>query len=367
MATQDSKTKAFSTTAKSKRKSIKNKKRIRQQIVISIFVVVALILVVFATLIIGQIINKSTEPTTPPPTSNENVTYIPRDAGNVKMGDLVLINKNHPFDYIKNNLVATSYGELPQGIVNLWAFKNNSANNAETKINIPNSNIYAPTYELASATLANQICLEENTLHKFNQMMLDYCKTLDLSSYTSGSASKINVAWGWSYEDDLNVDLDKYGDSFATQANGKSITLKQVKAGNEQVTLTEKILKNDFYWIYANAHNYGFIVSYPDSCSNHYNITPEKDGSVRVHLRYVGVSHATYIYQNNICLDEYLDLIRTRYTFDSPLVINTFDGKTYNVYYVAYSGNPTSVPVPKDSVHTISGDNMNGFIVTVEK
>ena len=49
------------------------------------------------------------------------------------------------------------------------------------------------------------------------------------------------------------------------------------------------------------------------------------------------------------------------------LIIYDLGGKEYSVYYVKYSGNPTSVPVPKNSNYTISGDNMNGFIVTVEK
>ena len=55
MANNDSRTKAFDTTAKSKKRH-KSRGRIRQQIVISIFAVIALILVVFATLIIGKII-----------------------------------------------------------------------------------------------------------------------------------------------------------------------------------------------------------------------------------------------------------------------------------------------------------------------
>ena len=60
MAKKDTRTKAFDTTAKSnkgnKKRSPKSQGRIRQQIVISIFAVIALILVMFATLIIGKII-----------------------------------------------------------------------------------------------------------------------------------------------------------------------------------------------------------------------------------------------------------------------------------------------------------------------
>ena len=367
MATKNYKTKAFATTAnkgkKATKKPIKNKRRTRRNIVLSIFAVITLILIVFAALIIAKIVEEAKNPNNQQIPSNENITYIPRDAGNVKMGNLILINSSNPFDYNINNLISSSYENLPQGIVNLWSFKNNSANNTETKIKIDSLNISAPTYELASPTLANQICLEENTLHAFNQLMLDYCKTLDLSDYSSGSASKINVAWGWSYEDDLQNDLTSYGNAFLNHADGKSITLKLVKAGNEQITITEQVLKENFSWIYENAHKYGFIIRFPDEHKNHTSF----DSTERVHLRYIGVEHATYIFNSNICFEEYLGLIRTQHTFDNPLVINSANGKAYSVYYVECSGKDTAIPVPKDSNYVISGDNMNGFIVTVEK
>ena len=80
----------------------------------------------------------------------------------------------------------------------------------------------------------------------------------------------------------------------------------------------------------------------------------------------MGIEHATYIYENNICFEEYLGLIRENHNSNNPLEF-TANGKTYNVYYVAYSGNPTNIPVPEDKTYYISGDNMNGFIVSVEK
>jgi hypothetical protein len=264
-------------------------------------------------------------------------------------------------DYALNNMVSSSYDNLPDGIVNLWSYKNNPENKLNTKINIF-GDTYAPTYELSGNALANKICLEASTLDAFNQMMLDYCATLDLSSYSSGSASKINVAWGWSYEEDLEQDVTKYGYTFLDHASGRTLTLKQVKEGNEQIALTESILKKDYKWIYENAHNYGFIIRYPNEHENHTGFNSE----TRAHLRYVGVEHATYIYENGLCLEEYLELIKTNYTINNPLTF-TAQGKEYQVYYFKYSGNPTSIPVPKDSNHNISGDNMNGFIITVEK
>ena len=357
MAKNDSKTRAFNTTAKPKNntKHRKSKKRIRQQVVISIFSVIALILVVFATLIIGKIImlKKDGNPT---PSTPESVYTVPCYAEDVKKGDLLLINTEYPFDYAKNNLLSTSYSNPPDGLVNLWAFKNNSSNNNETKIN----NI--PTYELANPKFANQICLEENTLHAFNQMLLDYCQTLNLDNYISGSASNINVAWGWSHQNGLVEDIEEYGNSFHNHADGKSITLMYVNSDLTSERVTENVLKNKLSWIYENAHKYGFIIRYPNACKDHTGF----DSNARIHLRYVGVAHATYIYENGCCLDKYIETLRTSYSYNNPLEI-TANGKTYNVYYVAASGTPTNVPVPENKTYYISGDNVNGFILTVVK
>lgn len=356
MAKNDSRTRAFDTTANHKTK-YKSKKRIRQQLVIAIFVVIALILVVFATLIIGKIITiKNTdEPDTPP------IYTVTKQASDVHKGNLLLINNSYKFDYSINGLISNSYDNLPSGIVNLWTFKHNSTNDAETKITIPGTGIQAPTYELGGGQ-PKDIALEEITLHAFNQMMLDYCKTLDLSSYSSGSASKINVAWGWSYEGDLlNNDLthEDRGATFWSQADGKSLTL--MHAGT-QAKMSETILKNQFSWIYQNAHKYGFINRYPNACEEHTGL----NSNTRIHLRYIGAEHATYIHNEGCCLDEYLRLLREQHGYDNPLVF-TANNKTYNVYYVECTGNPASIPVPEDSNYYISGDNRNGFIVTVEK
>jgi hypothetical protein len=76
---------------------------------------------------------------------------------------------------------------------------------------------------------------------------------------------------------------------------------------------------------------------------------------------------------NNLCLEEYLELLRTSHCYDkTPLEITVGD-QEYLVYYVAADTTDgasfTSIPVPpaSEGTYTISGDNMNGFIVTVTK
>ena len=119
----------------------------------------------------------------------------------------------------------------------------------------------------------------------------------------------------------------------------------------------------DYVWFSQNCQNYGFILRYPEGKYDITNIKHEP-----WHFRYVGIPHATYIMQNNICLEEYIDLLRERYSFDSDhLIINGSDGLTYEVYYwLADSSSETiSIPVPTDYEYTISGNNIDGFIVTI--
>ena len=53
-------------------------------------------------------------------------------------------------------------------------------------------------------------------------------------------------------------------------------------------------------WLLENMHMYGFILSYPDDKEDKTKIAPES-----WHLRYVGQDLATYLYKNNLALDEY--------------------------------------------------------------
>lgn len=56
-------------------------------------------------------------------------------------------------------------------------------------------------------------------------------------------------------------------------------------------------------WLYNNCHKYGFILRYPQGKTN---ITGYKYEPW--HIRYVGVEHATNIYNQNITLEEYLGI-----------------------------------------------------------
>lgn len=114
-----------------------------------------------------------------------------------------------------------------------------------------------------------------------------------------------------------------------------------------------------YAWLDENAANYGFIQRFP---AGKESITGEQARTQT--YRYVGKPHANYMKQNNLCLEEYIETIKS-YTNTAPLEITV--GQTlYQVYYVPASaeGN-TDVPVPQNKSYTISGNNSDGFIVTL--
>ncbi len=114
--------------------------------------------------------------------------------------------------------------------------------------------------------------------------------------------------------------------------------------------------------IYDICHKYGFILRYPEGKTEITGVAPES-----WHFRYVGIPHATYMYQRGITLEEYLREIKS-YTENVPLSVETDDGTIYEVYYVNKGdGLVTEFNVPKDTEYFISGDNVSGFVVWYEK
>lgn len=118
------------------------------------------------------------------------------------------------------------------------------------------------------------------------------------------------------------------------------------------------------HWIYQNCHKYGFIVRYPEHKSDITGVS-----GYTYCLRYVGVAHATYMYENDLCMEEYVELLKNHYNSSAlRLSITTADGIAYEVYYTPASGQElTTLDVPSNYNYTVSGDNRSGFIVTVKK
>ena len=122
----------------------------------------------------------------------------------------------------------------------------------------------------------------------------------------------------------------------------------------------------NYAWLTEHAADYGFIVRYPAG-------KEEQTGmdAMTWHFRYVGAPHAKYMYENDLCLEEYLEEIK-KHTVSTDHLEVTVGGTNYEMYYVpaAETGTTTEVKYPMSpdgSTPMISGDNVGGFVVAAVK
>lgn len=163
------------------------------------------------------------------------------------------------------------------------------------------------------------------------------------------------------YEDESNDEDLIALPGYSEHHTGYAVDLMIWTSDGKTIDMRE----NEQEWLEAHCAEYGFVVRYDGS---KYEITGILDETW--HYRYVGVPHATYMMENGLCLEEYLELLRTNYAYPNEPLAFTAGEDDYLVYYVEASADSTTlVSVPPESVGTyeISGDNMNGFIVTVKK
>ena len=118
----------------------------------------------------------------------------------------------------------------------------------------------------------------------------------------------------------------------------------------------------DYEWIDEHCADYGYILRYPADKTEITGIQHES-----WHYRYVGRPHAYYIMQSGICFEEYIEELK-EHDVDDPLEIVDSDGKAYQVYYVPAEMDKTMtyVPLVSDKPYTISGNNADGFIITID-
>ena len=119
----------------------------------------------------------------------------------------------------------------------------------------------------------------------------------------------------------------------------------------------------EYAWFTENCDNYGFILRYPEGKEDITKIQYEP-----WHFRYVGKVHAMYMTDNAITLEEYTDLLRTKYTYDGEHLQYSDGSTNYEIYFVPSDdgADTTNVPVPSGYDYTISGNNVDGFVVTAD-
>ncbi|MDE5946377.1 MAG: D-alanyl-D-alanine carboxypeptidase family protein [Oscillospiraceae bacterium] len=196
------------------------------------------------------------------------------------------------------------------------------------------------------------VLLENNVISQLNALMEAYS--------TANNNKDIRVIEGYLSKEEQD---EKFAGKKSNVAGGYSDfnTARTFELASFPENGSSYYLLNEgvYSWIYSNAQNYGFILRYPMGKDSVTGVS-----SSTYTFRYVGVPHAIYISQNNITLEEYIEALKS-YNKDNPLKI-TDGSKNYDVYYVqANANNVTEVPVPNDKTYSISGNNVDGFIVTV--
>lgn len=103
---------------------------------------------------------------------------------------------------------------------------------------------------------------------------------------------------------------------------------------------------------------YGFIERYEKGKEDITGISWEP-----WHFRYVGYPHSMIMESHGLCLEEYIDFIKA---FKYPNKSYTFcrDHKTIQVSFILYEESKTSIHLPENTSYEISGNNVDGFILT---
>lgn len=255
---------------------------------------------------------------------NEKVTTVSMSSEDLSRGNLVLVNNKVLYPLIDQT-----------ESVSLFDYKSN-------KYNVKDKNV------LVSQTVTDSL----------NRMLDDF--------YSATGLSTVNVVSGYrTYEFQESLYQDEVKQKGETQA---SLWVAKPGGSEHHTGLAvdfSLFFKNgtsatydgsgDYRQLNDNAYQYGFIVRYDQSKSELTGIAYEP-----WHFRYVGLPHSYIMVEKNMCLEEYIDYLR-QYEFGKDHLLVTYENKQYEIYFTT----ETDVPVPKDKEYEISGNNVDGYIVTV--
>ncbi len=318
---------SFNTIRRSQTK-VRAKRRMTQRIVLlAMFATVALILVSLLVLggfmIANAIIDARPAPDSgddkTPPAPITDVVFIQttKNADEIHSGQLLLVNSENRYTF-------------PTGVSLLRIYDNMTLK--------PNgSTIYRP--------VSNDYKLEADALAALNALLYKHYEFDDAATFAISSAYRTL--------EDQEVLNSSVQAGYSDHHTGYCVAIQYSDRSN---------LESD-HWIYQNCYKFGFVIRYPEGKES---ITGVSD--YRHCLRYVGVAHATYMYQNGLCFEEYIELLKNSYGSSAKrLSIAAADGYTYEVYYQPTAGQDVvTLDVPSNYNYTVSGDNRSGFIVTVK-
>lgn len=193
----------------------------------------------------------------------------------------------------------------------------------------------------------------------FLDQLVDACDSAVGSKMTGVASAYRSMEYQQSVWDEM---AELYGEEYARSYvaipgysehhTGLSVDMSIFYEDGSEGTFSES---ENAVWMNENSYHYGFIRRYAEDKVEVTGISNEA-----WHFRYVGIPHATYMATQNLCLEEYIDYLRANARADKPLSI-TCDSGTYEVFFTT----ETTIEEPEGE-YTVSGNNVDGYIITVK-
>lgn len=260
----------------------------------------------------------------------------------VHEGNLILVNADYPFVFPDSQPQTVLYGNK------------------------------SPVYMLSTA----DISLNSSLFPIFDGMLLDFSNATGCREVLVTSGFRT-----YAFQEDLfNSRVASQGEEYASlyvarpghSEHHAGLAIDMVIFANGQQYYFPDY--EEAQWLIEHAPEYGFILRYTEEKQNITQCAAEP-----WHYRYVGTPHAQLVTALGLCFEEYHSYLRD-FRWDGDRLYISADGTTteiidgftlpsdgYMVYYVPAdsSSDTTEIPLPPDLPYEISGDNINGFLVTV--
>ncbi|SMF85532.1 D-alanyl-D-alanine carboxypeptidase [Paenibacillus uliginis N3/975] len=246
-------------------------------------------------------------------TATENTQKVEITEEQIYQGNLLLVNSEY----------AVQQAGIKSDIINLFTHKELTTG-----------------YQL----LNSEIKLSEEIAEKFSEM---------IAAAEEDGVSNFLISSGYRDFDEQNRLYEEMGADYALPAGHSEHNLGlSLDVGSTQMKMDKA---PEGKWIEKNSWEYGFILRYPLDKTDVTGIQYEP-----WHIRYVGLPHSAIMKEMNLALEEYWDYLK-----EAKSISVSVDGKKYTISYYPISQNETiEVEVPANEQYEISGNNIDGVIVT---
>lgn len=191
--------------------------------------------------------------------------------------------------------------------------------------------------------LDNKIQLSQGVVKQFRTM---------IDAAADDGVRHFLISSGYRSEEDQNQLYEEKGADYALPAGYSEHNLGlSLDIGSSEQAMNQA---NEGKWLKKNASTYGFILRYPKDKSDITGIQYEP-----WHYRYVGLPHSVIMQEKNFTLEQYLDFLKEQKTYTTSV-----NNKEYEISYYPIIKN-TMILVPTDRHYEVSGNNIDGVIMTL--